>query len=70
MKLNRPILMIVTSLIIALFAVLIASRWITEQASLTTKKIVVAATDISLGTRLSTDMLRVAEWPAESVQTE
>ena len=62
--------MIAASIIIALMAVVLASRWISEQASLATSKVVVAAGDINLGTRLTPEMIRLADWPAGSVQKD
>lgn len=59
--------MIGVSILVALIAVVLASRWITEQANLSTNKVAVAAVDINLGTRVTPDMLRLADWPAGSV---
>jgi len=59
--------MIGLSILLALVAVVLASRWITEQANLSTNKVAVAAVDINLGTRVTPDMLRLADWPAGSV---
>jgi len=60
-------MMIGVSIFVALVAVVLASRWITEQANLSTNKVAVAAVDINLGTRVTPDMLRLADWPAGSV---
>lgn len=70
MKSSRALLMIGVSILIALAAVVLASRWIAQQASLATNKVVVAATDINLGTRLTPDMIKLADWPAGSVQKD
>src|SRR5436189_125359 len=70
MKSSRALLMIVASVFIALIAVVLATRWISEQASLATNKVVVAAVDVNLGTRLTPDMIRLADWPAGSVQKD
>lgn len=59
--------MIGISILIALVAVVLASRWIAEQANLSTNKVAVAAVDINLGTRVTPEMLRLADWPAGSV---
>jgi pilus assembly protein CpaB len=67
MKNTRAIVMIGVSIFAALIAVVLASRWMTQQASLSTNKIAVAALDINLGTRLTPDMLRLTDWPAGSV---
>ncbi len=67
MKNTRALVMIVVSLVIGLFAVIMASRWIAQQTSLATSKVVVAAKDVDLGTRLTPEMLTLVEWPRGSV---
>lgn len=67
MKGSKAAFMIVVSCVVALAAVVLASHWMAGQASLNTSKVVVAATDINLGTRLTPDMIRLADWPADSV---
>jgi len=67
MKNTRAFVMIGISILAALFAVVLASRWISQQANLSTNKVVVAAMDVNLGTRLTPDMIRLADWPAGSV---
>ncbi len=70
MKNTRAILMLGVSILAALAAVVLASRWMAEQNSLSTNKIAVAAVDLNLGTRLTPDMIRLADWPAGSVQKD
>ncbi|MDP1596763.1 MAG: Flp pilus assembly protein CpaB [Methylotenera sp.] len=67
MKNPRAFLMIVISIGIGLGAVVLASRWISQQATVASSKIVVAAQDIDLGTPLTPQMLKVADWPKGSV---
>src|SRR5689334_22773707 len=67
MKNPRAIVMIVISVIIGLAAVVLASRWVAQQAEVSTSQVVVAKTDIELGARLSPDMLSVQNWPEGSV---
>lgn len=67
MKNPRAFLMIVISVGIGLGAVVLASRWISQQATVASSKVVVAAIDIDLGTPLTPQMLKVAEWPRGSV---
>lgn len=69
MKNTRALVMIIVSLVIGLFAVIMASRWIAEQTSLATSKVVVATKDVDLGTRLAPEMLTLVEWPRGSVPT-
>lgn len=60
--------MIVVSVGIGLGAVVLASRWISQQAAnVASSKVVVAAIDIDLGTPLTPQMLKLADWPKGSV---
>ncbi|ACT48307.1 Flp pilus assembly protein CpaB [Methylotenera mobilis] len=68
MKNPRAFLMIVVSVGIGLGAVVLASRWISQQAAtVASSKVVVAAINIDLGTPLTPQMLKVADWPRGSV---
>ncbi|WP_036302636.1 Flp pilus assembly protein CpaB [Methylotenera sp. L2L1] len=68
MKNPRAFLMIVVSVGIGLGAVVLASRWISQQtATMASSKVVVAAIDIDLGTPLTPQMLKLADWPRGSV---
>ena len=68
MKNPRAFLMIVVSVGIGLGAVVLASRWISQQAAtVASSKVVVAAVNIDLGTPLTPQMLKVADWPRGSV---
>jgi pilus assembly protein CpaB len=50
-----------------LTAVVFASRWMTSQATSATTSVVIAGADISLGQRITPDVLKVADWPSSSV---
>lgn len=67
MKNTRAVVMIVISIGVAVGAVVLASRWMLQQAKVATSKVVIARTDINLGTRLTAQMLKVADWPKGSV---
>ncbi len=67
MKNQRAVVMIVISIAIAVGAVVLASRWMLEQTKVASSKVVVARSDIDLGTRLTPQMLKVADWPRGSV---
>jgi pilus assembly protein CpaB len=67
MKNTRAIFMIGLASMTALVAVLLASRWLSQQSSLSTNKIAVAAVDINPGARLGADMVRLIDWPAASI---
>jgi pilus assembly protein CpaB len=59
--------MIILSLLVASVAVVLAANWVSKQASLSVNKVAVAALDINVGTRLTPDMIRLADWPVGSV---
>ena len=67
MKNPRAILMIVISVGVGLGAVVLASRWLSQQANVASSKVVVAAIDIDLGTPLTPQMLKIADWPKGSL---
>ena len=67
MKNTRALVMIGISVIAALAAVWVAARWVTQEVAMATGKVVVAATDIAIGSQLTAPMVRLADWPAGSV---
>jgi pilus assembly protein CpaB len=67
MKNPRAVLMIVVSIAVAIAAVLLASQWVKDKTKVATNQVVVARSDINLGTRLTPQMLKVADWPSGSV---
>lgn len=66
MKSPRAVAMLVASGILGLVAATMAATWL-QQRAVAADKVVVAAVDIQLGSRLDAQMLRVAQWPAGSV---
>jgi pilus assembly protein CpaB len=67
MRNTRAMVMMVVAIGLAFVAVVVAARWISAQASGNTSKVAVAQVDISLGARITPDMVRLVDWPA-SVQ--
>ena len=59
--------MLVLSLIIGLGATIVAAGWISQQGQVASAKVVVAAGDIQLGSRLTPQMLKTVEWPSGSI---
>jgi pilus assembly protein CpaB len=55
------------AILFGLAAVLLASRWLLTQPAAKPGRIVVAGTDISIGQRVTPDMLKLVEWPAHSM---
>lgn len=67
MKNKRAVIVMALAILFGLAAVLAASRWLLTQPAATASRIVVAAADISIGQRLTPDMLKLVEWPVHSV---
>lgn len=66
MKNPRAIAMLVISAVLGLLAAVMAANWL-RQKSVGGDRIVVAAMDVQLGSRLNGQMLKLADWPAGSV---
>ena len=67
MKNTRSLIMMAMAVVLAFGAVLVAARWINGQASASTSKVAVALVDISLGARLSPEMVRMVDWPSNAM---
>src|SRR5438105_5257459 len=67
MRNTRAIIMMVAAVIAGLGAVIIGARWLSQQATGSANKLVVAVSDIDLGSRLTPAMLKAVEWPANSM---
>jgi pilus assembly protein CpaB len=67
MKNARALVMIAISVGVGLGAVVLASKWVSQQSAVASNRVVVAAQDIDLGTPLTLQMLRIADWPKGSV---
>jgi pilus assembly protein CpaB len=67
MKNKRAVIVMALAILFGLTAVVLASRWLLSQPSASANRIVVASGDINLGQRLAPDMLKLADWPSESV---
>lgn len=67
MKNKRALIVMTVAILFGLAAVVFASRWLLNQPGSSSGRIAVAAADISLGQRLTPEMFKLAEWPADSV---
>jgi len=67
MKNKRAYVVMAVAILFGLAAVIFASRWLLNQPGGASGRIVVAASDISLGQRVIPEMFKLAEWPADSV---
>lgn len=67
MKNIKAIGLLVLALIIGLAAAVFAAGWVSKQANIASNKVVVAAIDIELGSKINPQMLTVTDWPSGSV---
>lgn len=65
-KNKRALAMLGIATLLGLGAVLLASRWLLDQSAAGSNRIVVAASDVNLGQRITADMLALADWPVAS----
>ncbi len=67
MKNTRTLIVLAVAVLSGLLAVMIAARWLDRQSNSGMTRIAVAATEISLGQRLSPEMLKLVDWPKDSL---
>ena len=67
MKNKRALVVMAIAILFGLIAVILASRWLLLQPTAGAGHIAVAATDINLGQRLTPQMVKLTEWPADSM---
>lgn len=67
MKNMKAVVMIAISVVAGLVAVVAAARWVTQQAAVSTNRVAVSATDIQLGQALNPEMVKLVDWPHDSI---
>ena len=67
MKNLKALGLILLALLIGLAAAAYATGWVSRQAGIASNKVVVAAVDIELGTRINPEMLSTLDWPSAAV---
>ena len=67
MRITRPWIMMSVALIAGLMAVFLASQWLDAKSGSGMTKVAVASTDISLGQRLTPELMEMVDWPSRSV---
>ncbi len=67
MKNARGLLMMGIALLLGIAAVILAARWINARATNATGKVAVAAADITLGSPVAPEMLRMLDWPTSAM---
>ena len=63
---TRGFTMLIIAAIAAVMAVVMASKWLTQRST-NVNKIAVVAREVNLGQKLNPDMLKLVEWPANSI---
>ena len=63
----KAVALVALALVLGLAAALYAARWIAQRGNLSSSKVVVAAVDIELGSRVNPAMLTTVDWPTGSV---
>ena len=67
MKNTRTWVILSVAILSGLLAVLLAGRWLDRQSHSDITQVVVARTEISLGQRLAPEMLKLVDWPQNSL---
>ncbi len=67
MKNTRTLLVLLIALLAGVAAVMVASKWLVNQSASGVTRVAVAATEISLGQRISPELVRLVDWPSGSV---
>ena len=67
MKNTRTLIVLAVAILSGLMAVMLASRWLNYQSTSGIMRIAVATTEISLGQRLTPELVRLVDWPRDSL---
>src|SRR4051812_5124949 len=59
--------MLAISVVLGLVVTALAVAWVSQKAAIASNKVVVAAVDIELGSRLNAQMTKVVDWPSGSL---
>jgi pilus assembly protein CpaB len=63
----KAVALLFLAVLTGLAAAVYAARWVAQRGSIASTRVVVAAMDIELGSKVNPQMLTVADWPSESV---
>jgi pilus assembly protein CpaB len=67
MRTTRTWVMLGVAVLAGLLAVLLASKWLNQKSGSGMAKVAVATTDISLGQRLTPELVQMVDWPTSSM---
>jgi pilus assembly protein CpaB len=66
MKNMKAIALLILAVIVGLAAAVYAASWVAQRGNIASTKVVVAAVDIELGSKINPQMLTTSEWPSGS----
>jgi pilus assembly protein CpaB len=69
MKNIKAIGLLIMALVTGLAAAVYAASWVAQRGSIASTKVVVAAVDIELGSKVNTQMVTDVDWPSSSLPT-
>lgn len=67
MKNTRTLVVLAVAIVSGLAAMMLASSWLNRQSATGVAHVAVAATEVSLGQRVSPEMIKIVDWPTGSV---
>src|SRR5580765_917261 len=67
MKNIKAIGLLLLAVAIGLGAAVYAAGWVSKQGNIASNKVVVAVSDIELGSKVNAQMLSIVDWPSGSV---
>lgn len=67
MKNIKAMSLLILAVVVGLAAAVYAASWVARQGAIASNKVVVAAVDIELGSRITPQMLSVVDWPSGSM---
>lgn len=67
MKNIKAIGLLILALVIGLAAAIYAAGWVSRQGNIASNKVIVAAVDIELGSKITPQMLTAVDWPSGSI---
>lgn len=70
MKNIKAIALLVLAVVVGLAAAVYAAGWVAQRSNIASTKVVVAAVDIELGSKINPQMLTTTDWPSESVPAD
>ncbi len=67
MKNPKALSMLLIAIVAGLASVVFAAQWLSRQSAASVTSVAVAAGDVSLGQPLNTELIKMTNWPADSI---